>query len=180
MGSASFSASFREGQHAVSDLAFRHHLALAALFALIPVQAVAQSHLVADDHLEAGNAAIITQSGDAHRASIEQLNIQGGLLSGSIQQGGLGNTASISLEGGDLSGSIIQHGSHNDATLDIRDEHNQGAIEQYGNDNSAGLRIEGYGKDVTLIQQGNGHGNGSPIRVGGDTPGGLPITIRQY
>lgn len=164
----------------MSNLAFFHNLALAALLALIPVQAVAQSNLLVDDHLEAGNAAIINQFGEAHRASIEQLNTQGGLLSGSIQQGGFGNNASISLEGGDLSGSIIQSGSHNDATLDIRDEHNQGAIEQYGNGNSAGLQIEGYGKDVTLIQQGNGHSNGSPIRVGGDTPGGLPITIRQY
>lgn len=163
----------------MSDVGF-YILALAALLALSPAPAVAESKLRTDPQLETENKAIIDQIGEAQRATIQQHNVQGGLLSGMIRQEGLDNNASISLEGGNLSGSVVQYGIDNKAALEVRDEHNQGAIEQYGNGNSAGLQIEGYGKDVTLLQQGDGHGNGSPIRVGGDTPGGLPITIRQY
>lgn len=126
------------------------------------------------------NKAFIAQIGEAQRAAIEQHNIYGGLLSGAIQQSGIGNHASISLEGGDLSGSITQNGHDNQATLEIGDEHNRGAIEQYGDRNSAGLLIDGHGKDVTLVQQGNDHAYTGPVKVGGETPGGLPITIRQY
>ncbi len=130
--------------------------------------------------LETENQVFINQIGEAQSATIEQTNIHGGLLNGSIQQNGIGNNATMSLEGGDLSGSIIQSGNDNQATLEIRDEHNRGAIEQYGDGNSAGLRIDGYGKDVTLIQQGNGHAYAGPIRIGGDAAGGQPITIRQH
>ena len=126
------------------------------------------------------NRAFITQLGEAQRATIEQHNILGGLLSGAIQQNGIGNNASISLEGGDLFGSVTQTGDGNQAVLEIRDEHNRGTIEQYGDGNSAGLRIDGYGKDVTLIQEGNGHAYAGPIRVGGDAPAGQMISIRQY
>jgi hypothetical protein len=163
----------------MSNIGFSYILALAALLALSPAQAVAESKLRADQ-LETKNKAIVDQIGEVQRATIEQHNVQGGLLSGTIRQDGLDNNASISLEGGDLSGRVVQYGIDNKAALEVRDDHNQGAIEQYGDGNSAGLQIDGYGNDVTLLQQGDGHSYGSPIRVGGDTPGGLPITIRQY
>jgi minor curlin subunit len=130
--------------------------------------------------LEPENQVFINQIGEGQNATIEQTNIYGGLLNGSIRQTGIGNNAAISLEGGDLSGSIVQSGSGNEATLEIRDEQNRGAIEQHGDGNSAGLRIDGYGKDVTLIQEGNGHAYTGPIRVGGDAPAGQMISIRQY
>ena len=150
---------------------------LATLLTLMPANAHAQS---ASPDLGRSNQVVITQIGEVQRAAIDQQNIHGGLLYGAIQQNGLGNDASISLEGGDLSGSITQNGNNNQATLEIRDEHNRGMIEQYGDGNSVGLQIQGYGKDITVIQEGNGHSFSSPIKVGGDTPGGLPITIRQY
>jgi hypothetical protein len=150
------------------------NFALSGLLAFVPTHANAQSH-----GLGAESQAFVTQIGDAQRAAIEQHNIYGGLLNGAIQQNGIGNNAAISLEGGNLSGSIVQSGNDNQATLEIRDEHNRGTIEQYGDSNSAGLRIDGHSQDVTLIQQGNGHAYTGPIRVGGDTPGGGPITIRQ-
>ncbi len=153
-------------------------LALTVLLVLMPVGPNAQAQPPGEGPLSPANQAFITQLGETQRATIEQTNIHGGLLNGSIQQNGVGNNATISLEGGDLSGSIIQSGNDNQATLEISDEHNRGAIEQYGDGNSAGLRIDGYGKDVTLIQQGNSQSNGGPIRVGGDTAAG-PITIRQ-
>lgn len=156
------------------------NFAMSALLALMTTHAGAQSHGAGDLRVRTENQAFITQIGDAQRAAIEQHNIYGGLLNGAIQQRGIGNDASISLEGGDLSGAVIQSGNDNHATLEIRDEHNRGAIEQYGDSNAAGLQIEGYGRDVTLIQQGNRHGNDSPIKVDGKTPGSLPITIRQY
>ena len=159
----------------MNDLRSSHKIALTALLALIPPGASAQS---AGPDLGPSNHSVINQIGEAQRATIEQTNILGGLLAGSILQNGIGNNASISLEGGDLSGSIAQDGTDNQATLEIHDEHNRGAIEQYGDGNSAGLQIDGHGKDVTLIQDGNGHTYAGPIRVGGDGMGG-PITIRQ-
>jgi hypothetical protein len=150
-----------------------------ALLALASPPANAQSHGPGDPGGRAESRAFITQIGDAQRAVIEQHNIYGGLLNGAIQQKGIGNNATVSLEGGDLTGSVVQRGNDNQATLEIRDEHNRGAIQQYGDRNSAGLQIDGYGKDITLIQQGNGHSYSGPIKVGGETPGGLPITIRQ-
>jgi hypothetical protein len=126
------------------------------------------------------NEALILQLGEGQRAAIEQRNLDGGLLSGAIKQFGIGNEASILLEGGSLSGSILQDGNDNAATLEVRDRNNHGAIEQYGDANSGGLQIAGEGKDVTLIQQGDVQNQGLPIKIGGDTPSGLPITIRQY
>jgi hypothetical protein len=126
------------------------------------------------------NQAFITQLGQDQRAIIEQRNIAGGLLQGSIQQNGIGNEASISMEGGDLSGSISQSGNDNNATLEIRDRNNRGAIEQYGDGNVGGLVIQGESKDVTLIQRDGVQNFGYPIRVDGNLPSGLPITIRQY
>ena len=82
------------------------------------------------------------------------------------------------LEGGNLAGSILQRGNDNDAALEVRDVNNRGAIKQYGNENSGALKVDGYGQDVTLIQQGSVQ-NQVAIHIGGDTPGGLPITIRQ-
>jgi len=154
-------------------------LALTVLLALKPAHAYAQTQTSEEGALRPANRAFITQIGDAQRAVIEQHNIYGGLLNGAIQQKGIGNNATVSLEGGDLTGSVVQRGNDNQATLEIRDEHNRGAIQQYGDRNSAGLQIDGYGKDITLIQQGNGHSYSGPIKVGGETPGGLPITIRQ-
>ena len=156
------------------------NFALSGLLAFVPTHANAQSHGPGDLGGRAESQAFVTQIGDAQRAAIEQHNIYGGLLNGAIQQKGIGNNATVSLEGGDLSGSIVQNGNDNQATLEIRDQHNRGAIEQYGDRNSAGLLIDGHGKDVTLVQQGNDHAYTGPIKVGGDTPGGLPITIRQY
>ena len=138
----------------------------------------AQSQSLADGP---ANQAIITQIGEAQRATIEQRNILGGLLNGSIQQNGVGNEASILLKGGDLSGGIMQNGNDNQATLEINGERNNGAIQQRGDGNIAGLQIGGYGTDVTLIQNGTGPAYSGPIKVSGDAPGGgLPITIQQY
>lgn len=126
------------------------------------------------------NEATITQIGEEQRARIDQHNIRGGVLSGMIYQRGIGNEASLTMQGGNLDGRIIQYGDDNSAQLMIRGDDNSGTIAQFGNDNSAGLRIDGSGKDVTLIQQGDGHSFHRPIRVGGETPGGLPMVIRQY
>lgn len=124
------------------------------------------------------NLATITQIGQDQRATMDQHNIAGGLLTGTIQQQGIGNKAGMSLEGGNLTGNILQYGNDNDATLEVRDRNNRGAIEQYGNGNAGGLKVDGYGQDVTLIQQGSVQSPGA-IHISGDTPGGLPITIRQ-
>jgi Curlin associated repeat len=152
-------------------------LLVAVVFACHSSHAHSQSASANDN--PPGNDAIVHQLGQDQRAVIEQNNIAGGLLSGAIQQQGVGNSASMSLEGGNLTGSILQDGNDNSATLEVRDRDNRGAIEQYGNANSGGLRVEGDGKDVTLIQQGGVQNHGA-IKIGGDTPGGLPIIIRQY
>ena len=154
-------------------------LILMLLVALVPLRANGQSQSLAED-LGRQNQAFITQIGEAQRAGIEEHNIRGGLLYGSIKQNGIGNNSNISLQGGDLSGSIVQNGNDNQATLEIRGHENRGVIEQYGDRNSVGLEIQGEGKDVTLIQQGNDHIYAGSIKVGGETPAGLPISIRQY
>jgi hypothetical protein len=164
----------------VNKLRFAYNLMVAAQLTGTAAHAYAQSENLLDGNLGAGNQASINQIGEVQRAAIEEHNILGGVLYSSIQQNGMGNKASVTLEGGDLSGSIVQNGNENRATLEIRDEHNRGSIEQYGNSNATGLQIDGRDKDVTLIQQGSGHAYGGSIKVGGDTPGGLPITIRQY
>jgi hypothetical protein len=154
-------------------------LLAAVLLAAYPAYAEEPSHLGDDLGLgPASNQATITQIGQDQRATIEQHNIAGGLLTGAIKQRGSGNEASMLLEGGNLAGSILQRGNDNDAALEVRDQNNRGAIKQYGNSNSGGLKVDGYGQDVTLIQQGGVQIPGA-IRIGGDTPGGLPVTIRQ-
>lgn len=153
-------------------------LALVAAFALGQTPANAQSPL------DAENQALITQLGDNQRAAIEQRNLEGGLLSGVITQLGDRNTASMLLEGGDLSGDILQHGNDNAAALIIDGRNNSGRIVQDNGGNSGGLQITGEGKDVTLMQHGGVQAtDGTPIRIGGDMPGGMDgrtIMIQQY
>lgn len=159
-------------------MVFISQLMLVAALAVLGHAAHAEPQDLTADSPE--NQALITQLGQNQRAAIEQRNIEGGLLSGTIAQSGTGNEASILLQGGDLSGSILQAGDDNEAALEIRDRDNRGAIEQYGNANSGALQITGEGKDVTLIQQGGVQTGGLPIKIGGETPSGLPIVIRQY
>ena len=154
-------------------------LLAAILLVANAVSAEEPSHLGDDLGLgAASNKATITQIGQDQRATIEQHNIAGGLLTGAIKQRGSGNQASMLLEGGNLAGSILQYGNDNDATLEVRDQNNRGAIKQYGNGNEGGLTVDGYGQNVTLIQQGSVQSPGA-IHISGDTPGGLPITVRQ-
>jgi hypothetical protein len=178
-------------------------LVASVLLAAGHIPASAQSPSALDVDLGPGiNEAFISQLGENQRASVEQRNAGGGLLSGKISQSGSGNAAAILMQGGSLSGSINQAGSDseanllldgsdlagsitqfddkNAATLEVRGQSNRGAIEQFGGGNSGALIVKGYGQDVTLIQGGGVSSQTAPISIGSDTPTGLPITIRQY
>lgn len=172
------------------------------LLAGLHLPASAQSPSPLDVDLGHGtNEAFVSQFGDNQRATVEQRNIgggllsgkinqtgsgnaaamlmQGGLLSGTINQAGSDNEANMLLEGGDLAGSIAQFDNKNAATLEVRGQSNRGAIEQSGGGNTGGLIVEGHGQDVTLIQGGGVSGQTAPITIRSDTPTGLPIVVRQ-
>jgi hypothetical protein len=150
-----------------------------ALLAAAHLPAGAQSPLDVD--LGPGmNEAYISQHGQNQRATIEQRNVEGGLLSGAIRQTGSGNRADVLLEGSDLAGSIDQVGNDNAASLEVRGTGNRGAVVQSGDANADGLVVKGYGQDVTLIQEGGVKSQGAPISINSDTPTGQPIIVRQW
>lgn len=154
-------------------------LASALLAAAHPASAQSPSPLDVD--LGPGtNEAFISQQGQGQRATIEQRNIEGGLLSGAIRQTGSGNQADMLLEGGDLAGSIDQVGDGNAASLEVRGQGNRGAVVQSGDGNAGGLVVNGQGQDVTLFQEGGVKTQGAPISINSDTPTGQPIIVRQY
>jgi hypothetical protein len=156
-------------------------LLTSALLAAVHHPASAQSPSPLDVDLGHGtNEAFISQQGQGQRATIEQRNIEGGLLSGAIRQNGSGNQADLLLEGGDLAGSIDQVGSDNAASLEVRGHGNRGAVVQSGDGNAGGLVVKGQGQDVTLFQEGGVKTQGAPISINSDTPTGQPIIVRQY
>lgn len=178
-------------------------LAASVLLAAGHLPASAQSASPLDVDLGPGiNEAFVSQLGENQRASIEQRNIrgglisgrinqtgsgnearmlmQGGLLSGGIDQSGSDNKADMLLEGSDLSGAIAQDGDRNTGTLEVRGHHNRGVLQQSGSDLTGGLIVEGQGTEVIYSQSNSAPGQTAPVTIGSDTPTGMPIIVRQY
>jgi minor curlin subunit len=103
-----------------------------------------------------GNHGVITQTGTANAATLEQRAILG-------QFGA--NIATLTQEGAGNSAGVTQKGTRNEATLG-----------QFGDNNSAQLGQYGIGLKSDVTQSGNGLG----VTVNQFGIGGGPVVIRQH